>query len=118
MLDKIKRIKESRIKQEELFFVNKIDGMKIFKQYKYPDCIYWEKNGIILFKHDQRYNKVYISWRDFYSDMQNIYGYSWMGSRIFLKQMINKYTNIKNASVEIMWLSIDKKSLILRKGGK
>ena len=74
MIDKIKRIKISRMKPEELYLMELFHSMTIKVQTVYPKSLFFHKGDIFLFElnmEDRTITFNIIIW----SDLQNDYGY-------------------------------------------
>ena len=65
MIDKIRRIKESRIKPWDKYFYDKIDSCKIKH---IDDCIVFEKNKDIIIKYNKTNKKLFLL-MDSYQDL-------------------------------------------------
>jgi len=93
IIDKIKRIKESRISGIEKCFINDIDGMT--SELK-NDTLYWySKRGNILFKQNFEINILWINYENwnFYSNVLDMGDFE---TRIFFKKMCIKYLDVKD----------------------
>lgn len=93
MLDKIKRIKRSRLKPEELFLMDILNEITITVQDK-KGWYCWEKDGKIIFKHDDIGRKLYCSKKYIWVVMFNEFGYCYSDAKYFIRDMTMKYKGL------------------------
>lgn len=90
--EKIRRIKLSRLPEEEQIFLNRIEGMQSYTPYKGYKFIYYYKDDTILFGYDIKNNKISYNKDVFYpNDHKKLYN---IGNGVFLH--INALNNLTN----------------------
>ena len=75
MIDKLRRIKISRMKPEELFLDNIFKNIIFREQTYYPNSIFWEKDGEIVIEQDFESGMLRVSWDKIWSVFAEKYGY-------------------------------------------
>ena len=96
MLEKIRQIKYSRLKDEERFFLETIDGVKPFISEIYPQSIIWKKNDVILIEQDYENGLLHISYDQIWSVYENRYGYHYTDIESRIKDVVDRHTNLKS----------------------
>jgi len=94
MLDKIKKIKYSRLSEKDRLFLEMIDGIEPFKSDKYPDSIFWKKNDRILLEQDFKNGWLHVNYNIIWSVFEKKYGYNYIDTQSFIKDVVGKYTNL------------------------
>ena len=77
----------------EEFFLDIIDGIKIKPQTKYPDSIFWEKNGKVIFEQDFKKNQLYVDYKSIWMIFEKIFGLQYSETELFIKNMVEEYLN-------------------------
>ena len=96
MLDKIKQIKYSRLKEEERFFLETIDGIEPFKSDKYPQSIFLKKNGVVLLEQDYENGWLRVNYELIWSVFEDKYGYNYNDTQSFIKDAVERHTNLES----------------------
>ena len=92
MKDKIRQIKYSRLKEEERFFLEMIDGIEPFTSYDYPESVFCVKNDIVLFEQDFENKWLRVNHELIWLVLQTKYKYHYDDIQLFIKNMVKKYT--------------------------
>ena len=100
MLDKIKQIKYSRLKEEEKFLLSIIDGTEPFISDRYPKSIFWKKDGKVLLEQDFENGWLRLSYTLIWSVFQGKFRYSYTDAQILTTNLINNY--FKNKSLRTL----------------
>ena len=79
----------------EEFFLYMIDGMKIKKQTKYPDSIFWEKNGKIIFEQDLKNNDLWVDYNSIWKILEKIFGFDNTEIDVFIEYWVEEYLDWK-----------------------
>ena len=95
MIDKIKKIKYSRLKEEERFFLETIYEIKPFKlDDDYQQSVFWVKNGKILLEQDFKNGYLRVNYDFIWSVLMVKYGYTYIDTQLFIKDMVERHTNL------------------------
>ena len=92
--DKIRQIKYLRLKPEERFLIEMVDGIESFISKKYPQSIFWKKNDIILFEQDFKNGWLRCNYELIWSVLQNKYGYKYTDTQSFIKKWVDRNTKL------------------------
>ena len=85
----------------EEFFLDIIDGIKVKEQSKYPQSIFWEKKGRVIFEQDFKNNLIYVDYKSIWFIFEIIYELQYNETQLFIKKMVEKYLNWKGLTP--MW---------------
>ena len=96
MLDKIKRIKYNRLKEEEKFIIEIINVVKPFTSDKYPESVFWKKNDTILFEQDFKNGFLRVNNKYIWSVLVFKYGYNFNDVQPFIKEVVGKYKKFES----------------------
>ena len=112
MLDKIKKIKYSRLKEEERFFLNTIDGIESFISDDYPQSVFWKKNGKVLLEQDYKNGWLRVNYKLIWSVFKTKYGYNDIDTQLFITDVVKRHTNLgsltPSGSVDCMPVMVDR----------
>lgn len=86
--DKVRLIKYLRLKPEERFLFDIIDGIEIYEQDKFPNSVFWKKDGIILFEQDFTNGWLRCNYKLIWNVLQKKYGYSFNDTKNFISRII------------------------------
>lgn len=100
--DKIKLIKYSRLKSEERFLLEMIDGIEIHEQQSYQYSIFWKKDDIILFEQDFENGWLRVNNNKIWSIFENKYGYTYNDTQSFIKKITDKDIKLNGSSYELV----------------
>lgn len=92
--DKIKQIKYLRLKPEERFLLEQLEGLESFTLDKYPESIFWEKNGVVIFEQDFKNGWLRCNYDKIWSVFSYKYGYNYDDTQSFMKRVIEKDTKL------------------------
>ena len=79
----------------EDFFLDVIKGIKIKKQTKYPDSLFWEKNGKILFEQDFENMDLWVNYDIIWKIFEKVFGMEYNEIQLFIKGMVEEHLNWK-----------------------
>lgn len=92
--DKIKQIKYLRLKPEERFLLDMMNGIKPFISKNYPKSIFWKKDDDILFEQDYKNGWLRCNYNKIWSVFSKKYEYSYPEIQSFIKSVVDKDTNL------------------------
>lgn len=92
--DKIKQIKYLRLKPEERFLLDKLEGIESFTKTYNPDSVFWHKNGVVLFEQDFKNGWLRCNNDLIWSVFSNKYGYNYVDTQSFIKSVVDKDTKL------------------------
>ena len=76
----------------EEFFLDVIKDIKV-KQTKYPESVFWEKNGKVIFEQNLKKNLLYVDYKSIWVIFEKIYGLQYSETQLFIKNMVEEYLN-------------------------
>jgi hypothetical protein len=79
----------------EEFFLDVIDGIKVKKQTKYPNSVFWEKEGKIVFEQDLKNMDLWVSYNMIWVIFEKVFGMEYNEIESFIKGMVEEYLNWK-----------------------
>ena len=79
----------------EEFFLDVIKDIKVKEQSKYPQSIFWEKNGRIIFEQDFKNNLLYVDYDSIWLVFEKIYELENSEIQLFINNMVEKYLKWK-----------------------
>jgi len=94
MLEKIKKIKYSRLKEEERFFLEMIDGIESFTSDNYTQSVFWKKNDKILLEQDFENKWLRVNYDIIWSVFEKKYGYNHIDTQSFINNIVERHTNL------------------------
>ena len=94
MIDKIKKIKYSRLKEEERFFLEMIDGIQPFTIDDYPESVFWMKNDMVLLEEDYKNGLLYVNYERIRPVFEKKYGYNYTNTQSFIKGKVDRHTDL------------------------
>lgn len=100
MIDKIRRIKESRLEDGELTFINIIENIELVKSD--TDFKWYSNRGNLLFKKNKNMDYVYVSNREICDFYQNMLNFNNFKLTQFLKRMLIKYLNLNSNIIPLI----------------
>ena len=77
---------------EELF-LDVIKDIKVREQIKYPESVFWEKNGEVIFEQNFKRNSLYVDYNSIWFIFEKIYGLQYSETELFIKNMVEEYLN-------------------------
>ena len=77
----------------EEFFLYVIDGMEIKEQTKYPESVFWEKNGKIIIEQNFKGKELYFEYSTFWKLFIIIFGLRDTEIQIIIKDLVKKHLN-------------------------
>lgn len=101
IVDKIKKIKYSRLKPEERFLYEKLKGIERFTNNKYPKSIFWINNGIVLFEQELNTKSLWCNYDEIWSIITNKYNYNYFGTQSFIKRTIENNLNLSGLNIKL-----------------
>ena len=100
--EKIKLIKYLRLKPEERFILEMIDGIEIHEQQTYQHFIFWKKDNIVLFEQDFENGYLRVNNNKIWSIFKHKYGYTYDETQSFIKKIIDKDTKLNGSSYQLV----------------
>ena len=79
----------------EEFFLDVIKDIKVKEQTKYPQSIFWEKNGKIIFEQDFKNNLLYVDYKSIWMVFEKIYDLQYSETQLFIKNKVEEHLNWK-----------------------
>ena len=77
---------------EELF-LDVIKDIKVREQIKYPESVFWEKNGEVIFEQNFKRNSLYVDYNSIWFIFEKIYGLQYRETELFIKNMVEEHLN-------------------------
>ena len=77
----------------EEFFLNVIDGMKIYKQNNY--YVFWRKNDKIIFRQELKTKCLYVDYYSIWSIFSKVFGLNYDEIQSFIKEQVEEHLNWK-----------------------
>ena len=77
----------------EEFFLYMIDGIKIKEQTEYPDSVFWEKNGEILFEKKLKNKILYVKYYTIWSVFEKFFNFNYDETQRFIKEQVEEHLN-------------------------
>ena len=87
----------------EEFFLDVIKDIKVREQIKYPESVFWEKNGKIIFEQYFKKNILCVDYNSIWMILEKIFGLEYDETRLFIKNMVEEYLNWRGLTPET-WL--------------
>ena len=79
----------------EEFFLDVIKGIKIKKQTKFPDSVFWEKNGEIFFEQDLEIMYLRVNYDTIWKIFDKGFSMEYIDIQQFIKGMVEEHLNWK-----------------------
>ena len=86
---------ETSFDTPEEFFLDVIKDIKLREQTKYPESVFWEKNGKILFEQDFKNNMLYVDYKSIWVIFEKIFSLQNAEIQRFLKNGVDENLNWK-----------------------
>ena len=91
----------------EEFFLDVIKDIKVKEQTKYPQSIFWEKNGKLLFEQKKSSGWVVCDYNNIYTILRRFFDMKPSEIQNFIKIMVEKHLNWDNIpSSRITWQTL------------
>ena len=104
MIDKIKKLKYSRFKEEERLFLEMIDGIESFTTDQYPESVFWKKNHVILLEQDFKNGWLGVNYKLIWSVFETKYGYNYVDTQSFIKDVMERNTNLGSLTPNLLFM--------------
>ena len=92
--DRIKQIKYLRLKPEERFLLEMMNGIKPFTSKNYPESVFWKKDDDILFEQDYKNGWLRCNYNRIWLVLSKKYEYSYSEIQSFVKRIADKDDNL------------------------
>jgi len=89
--EKIKQIKYSRLKLEEIFVLNHITDTEKYIHKDYPTSIFYKKDNVLLFEWNQKNGYFYCSYTKFWSILQSKYNLNYNEIKSLIKRLVEEH---------------------------
>jgi hypothetical protein len=89
----IQEIRKSRLKPEELWFIDFIKDLEEVKSEDYPDSIFFKKDGEVVFEHDLKDNTLWCHYYKIWSVFEDEFGINYVESQLLIKNVVEEHLN-------------------------
>jgi hypothetical protein len=93
MKELIQEIRKSRLKPEEVWFIDFIKDLEEVKSDKYPNSIFFKKNGEVVFKQDTKYMYLECNYNEIWSVFENKFSFEYDDIQSLIMNVVEEHLN-------------------------
>lgn len=115
-IDKIRKIKYSRLKPEVIFIMNKLSNLDQYSHYKFPSSIFYKEGNIVMFRYDKADKTIYCNNEHFWKILKETFKIDYPQIYLLINIYAKYYLNLND--IKPLWVDkffindADKKYLV------
>ena len=98
MKDIIRKIKYSRLKPEESWFIDILWNLKEYTSDKYPDSIFYKKDDILLFEYNLKFGYFCYDFSKIWLVFYKKFGLNSQEMNTLIKGLVEEHLNLKGVT--------------------